>query len=65
MLKSFLSHLLAFFVVSTVKSDPRLEFLAPLIPPTIPISKALELKKAHVSSTGNLQSDDEASVEAV
>lgn len=52
-------------VVSTVKSDPRLEFLAPLIPPTIPINKALELKKVHVISAGNLQSDDEASVEAV
>lgn len=32
-------------LANAVKSDPRLEFLAPLIPQTIPVAKALELKK--------------------
>lgn len=34
------------FVANTVKNDMRLQFLEPLIPPMIPASKAIELKRS-------------------
>lgn len=36
---------LLILVANAVKSDPRLEFLTPLIPQTMSVAKALELKK--------------------
>lgn len=38
-------------VATAVKLDPRLEFLAPLVPLMVPIAQALEIKKKAVATT--------------
>lgn len=50
------------WVANVVKGDPRLEFLQPLIPQTIPVAKALELRKAvnQQAQPEEHGSDDEA-----
>jgi hypothetical protein len=52
-----------------VKSDPRLEFLAPLIPQTMPVAKALELKKSLTKKIAQempaAESDEEPDVSTI
>lgn len=54
-----------FLLANTVKDDPRLAFLSPLIPQQLPLPKAIELKQKVVTSLKqDIATDEETLLDA-